>query len=125
MESGQTVLRLLANVSRKSRDGAGVSCLQQRKGIEIAFGGGIIILLFRKGLESAYHLASASQDKIADRPPVKLLHPFRQGRADANTGAELFVSRFEARCHIDGIAVGRVVEKPAAPKIADDRRSRM
>ena len=60
----------------------------------------------------------ASQHKVADRSAAK--HPGRELRADTNTGAELFVSRFQPRGDVNRVAIGRVIEEPASAEIADN-----
>src|SRR5262249_62042531 len=70
-------------------------------------------------------LASAPQHEVADRSPAEFLDSLGQLRADANTGAELFVGRFKPRCYVDRIAIGGVVEKSTATEVSDNRRPRV
>ena len=122
MESGEAVLWLLAHMSRKGSNRAGILGLKQGVRIEIAFCRGIVELLFLQRFECSDHLAPASEHKIADRPPAKILDSPGQLRADADTGAKLFVRDFKTRCHVDRIAISGVVEKSTAAEISDNRR---
>ncbi len=76
-------------------------------------------------LVSAQRFAPAAQPEIADRAAIKSFRLLGGDRADADARAELLVDRFEPRRGVDRVAVSRVVKKPPAAEIADDRRSRM
>src|SRR5262245_49917582 len=125
VEGGQAILRLLANVRGEGGNRPRVPRLQEGKGVEVTFGSGTLKLFLLKRLKGADHLASSPQFKIADRPTAEILDPFGKRRADTNAGAELFVDRLKPRCDVDGIAISGVIEKPAAPEIADDGRPGM
>src|SRR5262249_3511857 len=117
MESREAVLWLLAHMGRKGSNRTGVLGLKQGVGIEIAFCPGIVELLVLQPFRCSDPLAPAPEHKIADRSPAKILDSLGQLRADADTGAELFVRRFKTRCHVDRIAVRGVVEKSSTSEI--------
>src|SRR5262249_60941010 len=61
----------------------------------------------------------------ADRAADEFRHFVGEGGADADPRAELLVGCFEASGNVDSVAIGGVIEKPAAAKIADNGRAGM
>src|SRR6266436_2604480 len=95
-------------------------------GAGFELGEGLGILRRRRSLErrcrqrfvSAKRLAAPAQHQVADRPSPKLFGSIGDRGADANTGAEKLVGRLEPCCGVNGVTIGRVIEKTTAAEIA-------
>ena len=74
-----------------------------------------------EGLEGAKGFRPSSQHEVAHRTAPEVFYLGREDCADANAAAELLVGSFQTRRDVDGVAIGRVVEEPAAAEVADNR----
>src|SRR5215467_6776115 len=125
VEAGKLIIRSFTNMRGEGGDGAGIARFQFGKCLEITLCRSVFVLFRPQRLEGANGFRAAPQQKVPHRTAPEVIHLCREDRADTNAGAESFVGRFQPRCDVDGIAIGRVVEEVAATEIADNRRSCM
>jgi len=68
MKACELILRLLSNVSGECRNGVWIAGFELGKGIHVAFGGGIIVLIGSKGLEYTQRRGLAPSSTPIGRP---------------------------------------------------------
>ena len=123
MKTGEWIVRLLAEMRSKGRSGPGIACLEFGKGVQIALRFLAFKLCNPKGLEDTHRLRFSAEQEIADRTSAEILHSPGDHCTSADAGAELLVGSLEPRGSVDGVAIGRVFEEPAASEIPYDGRS--
>src|SRR5262249_17380754 len=123
MEACEPVLGIFAHMRREARNRARIARFQFGKCLQIAFRGRMLVYIDRKRLERAQRLGFASEHQVTNRPTPEILSFRGEGRTDTNPGRQLFVCGLESCCHVDGVAIGGVIEESATTKIADDRWS--
>src|SRR5579871_2039142 len=119
----ERVVRALADQGGEGRERPWVAAFELLEGPEIGEGGRGEAFALRQRLEGAGRLAAAPQHEVPDRPAEEPLRALCSYAADADARAQLFVDRLEPGSGVDRVAVGGVVEQPAAAKIAHDRRT--
>ena len=123
MKARQLVAGVPADVGGKRSECARIVCLKFGEAIQITPCRRIVELGRAKRLEGPQRLGLAAQHQIAHRSAAKLRNFRYKVRADAHPRAELFVGGLKSRRDVNRIAIGRVIEKPAATEIAHNRRS--
>ncbi len=122
MKAGQLIISMFPNMGCKSRHRTRIAGFQFGKRLKITLCRGIFVLFALEGLKSTQSFRPTPQNKVTDRSAPEISHPRRERRTDTYAGAELFVSSFQSRRNIYGIAIGCVVEEATATEIADNRR---
>src|SRR5947209_16038393 len=122
MKSGQRVVGVQADQRREGWHRRGIASLELGERVAILRVGGRVEVGVLQWFERAKRLATAAQQDIADRSPLKTASAVGSRGADANAGAEMLVGGLKPRSRVDGVTVSGVVEETAAAKIADQRR---
>ena len=125
MKARELIVRPFTYMHRERGDRARIIALQFRKCFQVAVCRGIFVLAYLQRLKRTKTLRFTPKHEVTNWATTKTLRLGSKFCTDTNAGAKLLIGGFQSRRDVNGIAVGGVIEKPAATKVSDDRRSRV